>query len=132
MGVGAVSPFAITCALRRLNLLGSFSNFLTYSVDLRDMIAMWHGILVHLGEIMKLKLSITLLAVALSGCQAIPIASSPRSIVMNGVNNASIQDAFLKAQVHCSQFNRDAELVPDDVADGRATFRCVDKNSAPS
>ena len=64
---------------------------------------------------------------ALAGCQATPIASTPRSIIFNGVGNASIQDATLKAQVHCQQFGRDAELVPDDVADGRATFRCADR-----
>ena len=74
----------------------------------------------------------TLALLTIAGCQSQQMAASPRSIVFNGVSDYSIQETMVKAQVHCSQHGRDAELVPDDVADGRATFRCVDRANVPS
>lgn len=66
-----------------------------------------------------------LLFLALTGCQAVPIASTPRTIIFNGVNDDSIRDASMQAQDHCEENGRDAELVTDGPKDGKATFTCV-------
>lgn len=66
---------------------------------------------------------------ALSGCttmKSVQMSATPRSVTYDNVYPETIEEATLKAQVHCSQFDRDAELVPDALPDGRATFRCAD------
>lgn len=63
----------------------------------------------------------------LAGCQAVPMASTPRSIAFQGGGPAFIADATLKAQVHCQQWQRDAEIVNDGGQTGSSSFRCVDR-----
>lgn len=64
---------------------------------------------------------------ALAGCQSTEMASTPRSIIFDGVSRETIADTTVKAQAHCEKFGRDAEFVPDDNPDGRSQFKCVDR-----
>ena len=68
----------------------------------------------------------TLFLIVLSACAPTVLSATPRSITMENVNKNTIGEATRKAQAHCRQYGRDAELVPDSVPDGTATFRCVD------
>ena len=76
---------------------------------------------------MRTRFWLLAVAVTATGCASSQMAATPRSVVYNGVSAMTIEETTMKAQVHCSQFGRDAELVPDDRGDGRATFRCVDR-----
>jgi hypothetical protein len=78
-------------------------------------------------EMRMISKMLPLAVILLAGCQSTQMASTPRSVTYGGVSDFTIQETTTKAQVHCSQFGRDAELVPDGVNDGRATFRCIDK-----
>lgn len=60
-----------------------------------------------------------------SSCQSVELAATPRSITFAQVGTETIGEATAKAQAHCRQYGRDAEFIPDGIADGRATFRCV-------
>ncbi len=54
---------------------------------------------------------------------------TPESIVLSG--GGSHEDHWdamtAQAQLHCTQYDRDAKLIPDDVPDGIVTFACVDR-----
>lgn len=65
--------------------------------------------------------------IIMAGCQTSEIGGTPRSVSYNFVNELTMRDATTKAQAHCQQYNRDAELVPDSNPDGIATFKCVDR-----
>lgn len=73
------------------------------------------------------KLIVIVTFIAVAGCQSVEMASTPRSIMFNNVGEATIKDTSDKAQAHCARSGRDAELVPDGVPDGMATFKCVDR-----
>ena len=62
-----------------------------------------------------------------AACSPAVLSATPRSITLDHVNRMTIEDATAEAQAHCQKYNRDAELVPDDSPDGRATFKCVDR-----
>ena len=68
---------------------------------------------------------------ALAGCVVAPtiMAQTPRSVTLNNVNEQTVGKATDMAQKHCAQYDRDAELVPDSVPDGNATFKCVDRST---
>lgn len=61
----------------------------------------------------------------LSGC-ARTVASSPASITIGGVNTFTLDDAYAEAQAHCSNYGKNAQLIPDAHKDGIATFNCVE------
>ena len=68
--------------------------------------------------------------ILLTGCATTVLATTPRSITIDGVNKSTIGDATQKAQAHCQKWGRDAELVPDSQPDGVATFKCVSSDGA--
>lgn len=70
---------------------------------------------------------VLVLAVLVTGCTPTIIASTPRSVTLDHVNKNSFNEATQKAQEHCAQNGRDAEYVPDNVEDGNATWKCVDR-----
>ncbi len=72
-------------------------------------------------------LALLLMLPALSACASKMISTTPRSIIFAGVTLYNIEETTTKAQVHCMQYSRDAEFIPDDRPDGRATFKCVDR-----
>ena len=72
-------------------------------------------------------LALLLMLLTLSACSSNAISTTPRSIIFQGVNIYNIEETTTKAQVHCMQYSRDAEFIPDDRPDGRATFKCVDR-----
>ena len=72
-------------------------------------------------------LAILLMLPMLSACASSAISTTPRSVIFSGVTMYNIEETTTKAQVHCMQFGRDAEFIPDDRPDGRATFKCVDR-----
>lgn len=74
---------------------------------------------------MKLNKFALFVIVALGGCQAVPMASTPRSIVFNGVSDLTIKDATEQAEAHCKKQGLHAQIISDNLADGRATFNCV-------
>jgi hypothetical protein len=63
----------------------------------------------------------------LNGCQTKELAATPRSIIYQNVTTDTMKDAADKAQVHCAQYHRDAELILGELTYGRATFRCIDR-----
>jgi len=67
-----------------------------------------------------------ILLLALAGCGPSIVSATPRSVTLNRVNQMTVEEATGKAQAHCAQYGRDAELVPDAHQDGIATFKCVD------
>lgn len=79
------------------------------------------------------KLDFVLLTVLslLAGCEAVPkptiLAATPRTVTIQNVGTNTIGEAAAQAQTHCAKLGRDAELVPDGVADFVATFRCTNR-----
>lgn len=63
----------------------------------------------------------------LSGCQTKELAATPRSIAFLNVTADGMQAVAEKAQTHCARYHRDAELIPGEWAESRATFRCIDR-----
>ncbi|MCH8111976.1 MAG: hypothetical protein IH905_08505 [Proteobacteria bacterium] len=60
-------------------------------------------------------------------------SATPQNIVLSGLRSRVWGDqddltrASTQARLHCSQYDRDAEYIPNDVPDGVATFECVDR-----
>ena len=76
---------------------------------------------------MKVILALTAVGFIIAACTAETISATPRSIMLKRVSESNLADATEKAQGHCARYDRDAEMIPDDKADGRVTFRCVDR-----
>lgn len=70
---------------------------------------------------------LVVVGLCLSGCQTKELAATPRSIAYLNVTADEMQAVADKAQTHCARYRRDAELIPGELADGRATFRCIDR-----
>lgn len=74
-------------------------------------------------------------AMLLAGCASPHILSStPRSVVVDDVNENSLDEAARIAQRECEKHGRDAEQVTgDDIARGlhvqSVTFKCVDRTA---
>jgi pyoverdine/dityrosine biosynthesis protein Dit1 len=76
---------------------------------------------------MKIAILAGLAALVLTGCASTQMAATPRSIIYRGVTKFTIEDTTTKAQVYCSQFNRDAQMEHDETGDGVVSFICVDR-----
>lgn len=73
----------------------------------------------------KMKIAIVVAAAALiAGCQTVAM-ETPASVSYSNVFD--MQDSADKAQKHCSQYGKNAELMPHDQMgwDGMMHFRCV-------
>ena len=80
------------------------------------------------GEVVGMKkMTLCLALFTLAGCESVPIAQSPRSYVAGNVATWNFTEAANAAQAHCDSHGRDAEYVPDDRPDGKATWKCVDR-----
>lgn len=64
------------------------------------------------------------LALLAAGCSPVVLSSSPGMVIVGNAATWNLPQAAQLAESRCSQYGRHAVFVPDNVADGQATYEC--------